>query len=150
MATKQDVDLALELFHKHKVKNAFHELVKKEIGYFAAIKYLNDVNKQVNAKDISNALEISTARTAILLKKLENKKFVTKTNSSTDARSVVVSLTDEGRRCADDLRGQMIKSMEKVVDEIGLQELERLFETLEKIEKIMKENMLKQTEDCEC
>ncbi len=141
MANKQEVLLALELFQKNRPQKVFDEMKKKEMGVFSVIKYLNEAEGEVNSVDISKALGISSARMAVLLKKMEKKGLVVKSSSMLDARAVAVKLSDQGEALAENIKAQMFQTMEKIVDEFGLAELEAVMDKLGKIKQILEENM---------
>ncbi len=147
MATEQDVKFALDLFHQNQLHKSFNEINKSDLGTFAVIKYLYTTNGEVRSKDISEALCISSARMAILLKKLESKNLIIKQASKNDARSVVVTLSEQGRVVAKKIKKQMYNSMERIVDEFGIEELQNIFNKLNRIKTLLHETLPINTEE---
>ncbi len=147
MATNDEIRIACELFHKSRPQKSFEKIDRSEMGIFATLKFLLDAENEVNSKDISSSLGISSARMAVLLKKLESKNLIVKTTSKSDARAVAVSLSDKGRAIAEKNHAQMLSSIGKIVDEFGLEELQILFKKLEKIKEIMLESVTNQVEE---
>ncbi len=141
MARKEEVFYALELFHKNRPRQIFEKMNKSDVGVFAVIKYLHESEEEVTSADICKFLQISSARMAVLVKRLEKKGLIVKSNSSVDARSKVLKLSAAGKKFAEDLKSQIYGTMEKIVDEFGLDELEELFVKLEKLKAIMDENV---------
>ncbi len=139
MANKDDVLRALDMLHQNRPQKVFGEIQKNEMGVFAVIKYLNDAEGDVNSAEISKALGISSARMAVLMRKLEAKGFIIKSQSKTDARSSTVKLSENGKTLAENIKTQMFKAVEKIIDEFGIDELKNLLEKLNTIKTIMEE-----------
>lgn len=66
-------------------------------GMFVVLKILRE-NGKVVAGDLAKKMNVSTARIASALNTLERKNYITRTSEKTDARKVVISLTEEGER----------------------------------------------------
>ncbi len=147
MATREEVYAALDIFYKNRPQKAFEEISKQRMGYVAVLVFLSKADKEVNSIDISKALEISSARTAVLLKKLELKKTIVKKHSKTDARAIIIELTDKGREAVESVEEKMFASAQKLVDEMGIDEIRRVFEGLNKINSILHENRPNKMED---
>ncbi len=137
MATQQEIKTALELFHRCKPQIRLDELRRQEMGIFAVIKYLNDAPETVNSVELCNFLGVSSARMAVLLKKLESKGLIVKKSSKTDARSKIVILSEKGKKLAEIIKSQMQETVGKIVDEFGLEKLENMFSDLQKIKTIV-------------
>ncbi len=140
MATQADIEAALSLMHEKRPYRSIGEIQKVEMGLFAALHFLHDAKGDVHAKDIARALHISSARTAILLKKLCAKNWINKAPAANDARAVAISLSAEGAAVAAQLRAGLQNAMGKVVDELGIDQLRMLFEQLGRVRDIMYEN----------
>lgn len=139
MATKEEVGLAIQLIEERKPLKVFEEMHRKDMGVYAVIKYLDRTAGEVKAVDICKFLGISSARMAVVLKKLETKNLVTKGDSSIDARAKTIKLTEKGKVLAKDLKEQMYYSVEKIVDEFGLEEFQQLMQNIHKLDKILVE-----------
>ncbi len=141
MAKHEDIIYAIELFHKNRPQKIFEEVNKSEVGGFAVIKYLCEAENEVTSADICKVLKISSARMAVLIKKLETRGIVTKENSKHDSRSKILKLTKKGIVLSEEFKANLYKSIEKVVDEFGIEELESLFRKLKKLKSILHENV---------
>ncbi len=141
MASREDVERAMNLMNKNRPEKTFRGIDNHDMGLFAVMKFLQQATEEVHSKDISQALQISSARMAILLKKLEARAFIKKTNSKTDARVVIVSLEEQGWQFIKSSEEKFYALTEKILDEIGIEEIERSFITLNKIKEIVHENM---------
>ncbi len=141
MAKKEDVYLALEMFHSHRPQKTVEELYKSEIGSLAVLKHLHKINGEAKSVDISKIMGISSARMAVLLKKLESRGLIVKSESKTDARAVMIKLSEKGENFVGNLKERMYGTMEKIVDEFGIERLTNMLMDLSKINKILEENM---------
>ncbi len=140
MAKKEDIYYVLELFHNNRPQKTFEELNKSEVGLFAVIKYLYEAKTEVTSAEICKNLKMSSARMAVLIKKLEGKGLVIKTNSTRDSRAKILKLSEKGISLANDLKEKMFEVMGKVIDEFGMAELEDFFEKMGRIKSIMEQN----------
>ncbi len=141
MAKKEDVYYALELFHNNRPQKIFDEMNKSEVGLFAVLKCIHESEQELTSADICKSLSFSSARMAVLIKKLEAKGIVTKTNSTQDSRSKILKLSQKGNELAQKLKEHMYNTMDKVVEEFGIDELNDMFKKLSKLREILDENM---------
>ncbi len=139
MATREDVILAIELFHKNRPRRTLEKM--NEMGIYAVLKFLNEAKVEVNSADICKHLEISSARVAVLIKKMQSKGLVLKSNSKSDARVKIVSLSEKGRMFAQRTKQHMYDNTEKVVDEFGIERLKSIFDDLSKIQAHFEKNL---------
>ncbi len=58
-------------------------------------------NKTCNVKTLGNTLLLDSSTLTPLLKKLENKGYITRTRSETDERNLTLNLTDKGNELKD-------------------------------------------------
>ncbi len=140
MAKHEDILAALELFEKNRPQKPFDEIEKNDMGIFAVLKYLNEADGEINSKNISNYLGVSSARMAIVLKKMEQKNWIRKKNSASDARAIIVELTEEGITISKKKKEEMFKTIEKILDIFTLVEIEDLLYKLNVIKGIVKES----------
>ncbi len=147
MKKDSEVEAIINLFESNRPEKALERINKNELGILAVIKYLYQKNEYVTSADISKKLNISSARMTILLRKLEKKQLIEKTNSKKDARIIQIKLSDKGNLIAKKIKEQIYTAMKKITKEFTLEELEMLFFKMNKIKKIMNENILKDLED---
>lgn len=147
MANENDVLEALELVHKNKPHLAFGEVSKVEAGYFAAIKYLYEKREGASSKDIAKELNVSSARIAILIKKLESKELICKNNDDLDARVVKISLSEKGIECAQKFKSEVFDFMNRVIDKIGFESFKDLIGKLSVINEVVQKNIVENEEE---
>ena len=106
-------------------------------GELGALGFLSK-NKEVNSKDLSEFLEVSTARVASILNSLENKKLIVRENDSDDKRKTLVNITDDGEKLTHEMKEEISKRIKYVVEEIGTDKFEEYLDLTIQIGEILK------------
>ena len=88
------------------------------IGYALKL-LLSEDSHQLSAGQLSEAMGVSTARVAVLLKKMENKGLIEKKEDEADARVTLVKLSEEGQRVAALMKENMLRHVANVIDKVG-------------------------------
>ena len=81
--------------------------------------YLAAHGPSVQPSDISTAMDVSTARIAAALNTLENKGLITRSIDKGDRRRILVDLTPEGRRLADERHQQILRHTTRMLELLG-------------------------------
>lgn len=123
MATQAQIETLLEALHKAPPSEHFQKLDKSTMGTRAILKYLSETSETATAGQISRALEVSTARVAVLLKKMVARGLLLKQSDPDDGRLVVVRLSEQGRATAEALRSEMCTQLGALIDEIGMERM---------------------------
>ena len=108
-------------------------------GYGFILGYLKRVDGEVIAGDFARELNVSTARIAALLKKMEKSGFITRCRSAEDARRTVVEITPAGMALIDNMQEQTLVKVEKILEKISKEDIDNFFRISDKIKKIMDE-----------
>lgn len=112
-------------------------------GIGLALKLLaSERDKQLSAGRLSEAMGISTARVAVLLKKMEQKGLIVKAADETDARVTLVKLSDEGVRLTNEMHENMLRRLANVIDQVGEETFLRFVELSNVIKEAMNEEFL--------
>lgn len=101
-------------------------------GLYYILRLIDKSDKEVVAGDIASRLNVSTARIAVALKTLEDKKWITKHKSNSDARKTIVILTNLGKSV---LRGRMnylSELVEKFLNKLTEEEIHQLLNIINK------------------
>lgn len=137
MATKAEIELMLEKIERvHPVK-VFKRVDETQAGIGAVLRLLDQSCETVTAGKISDELKVSTARVAVLLKKMETKGLIIKERSHLDARITVVKLTKLGTQTITSMREEMYQQMGRVIDEVGKERLLEFIEIAGEIKNVM-------------
>ena len=103
-------------------------------GEDAVVISLYILERPVFAGDFIEKLGLTTGRIANILKKLEEKKLITRTSDREDRRRVHVSLTEAGRRHAEDKYQAMIRVHRELLDRLGAEDTRELMRILNRLE----------------
>lgn len=137
MAKEEDVLAAIKLFEDSRPERSFDSIAKVKMGIWAALIFVSEANHQVTSKEISDYMDVSSARMTVLLKKMEAEGLIEKETSTKDGRNISVQLTSFGREKAEIFQNKRYTCLEQVVELYTLEELAELFQKLETIRDIM-------------
>jgi MarR family transcriptional regulator, organic hydroperoxide resistance regulator len=87
--------------------------------------------------EISNFMDISTARMAAALGNLERKGLVTRRIDPSDRRRILVDLTDAGKSFAHEKQELMLRHTTQLLERLGERDAEDLLRLLDRVEEIM-------------
>lgn len=128
MATDEQISNMLKQMMAAHPAKFYKHMDETSAGIGAVLRLLYIADTPMMAGMISDRLGISTARVAVLLRKLEAKGLITREKDLVDARVTIVKLTDIGRKTIQRMWEDVRVQMGKVIDEIGE---ERLLEYIE-------------------
>lgn len=123
MATQQQIEDLLAQLKKAPPSEQFKSIDKSEAGIRAMLKYLSSTDETVTAGMISEHMEVSTARVAVLLKKMVAKGLIEKENDPADARVVVVRLSEHGNAVARKVRESIYEQVGAMIDKVGMERM---------------------------
>ena len=123
MKTRNHAEEVLKDLYVNKPFEIFESIDKNNQGMNFILSYLNDVKNHVSAGELAKALKVSTARIAILLKKLIKNNFVKKQNAPKDARISIISITDKGKKFIETEKEKIIALVEKLIKKVGIDDL---------------------------
>lgn len=137
MDKKERADMYLKELSKCKPNHVFERFDSMEKGIRFILLYLYEHNDDIIAGDLAFNLKVSTARIAVLLKKMEKKNLVIRYPSSQDGRKTVVKLTDLGRKTVENTKKGAIDKMERLIEEIGEEDIQDFIRISLKIREFM-------------
>lgn len=129
----------LNNFRENRPQIFLETFESSEKGINFILGYLEETKHEVIAKDLAQALNVSTARIATLLNKMEKKDLIQKHNSTKDARKTVIILTKKGQHLTTQYKEVLIDITIKMIEEVGMEDLEKFIE----ISKKMKQSIVK-------
>ncbi len=138
MATQEQVEVLLAAMHKAPPSEKYQKMDRSSMGIRAILKYLSRKNERATAGEISKALGVSTARVAVLLKKMVAKGLLEKKSDPADGRLVVVCLSQQGKDAAEQLRREICGLLGSLIDEIGLERMLEFAAVSNEIHEIIK------------
>lgn len=143
MATQAQIETLLAALHKAPPSAHFHKIDTSVVGIRAILEYLSESNERPTAGEISRVLGVSTARVAVLLKKMVAKGLLEKQSDPTDGRLVLVRLSQSGKDTAAALRKEMYAQLAVLIDEIGMARMLEFAAISHEIYAVMKKDSAK-------
>lgn len=110
--------------------------VNKE-GIMHALVYLYTSKEPVSAGDISKQLGVSTARVAVILRKMQEKGDITKETDPKDARKVVISITPKGREVIEQRKRMFFNDIRDMTEKIGKERFYEFLDILSEVHEFM-------------
>ena len=119
MVTEQEIWDILTDFNSIKPVDFLQQLDVASMGIGNVLGFLASSKREVTAGEISEYMGVSTARVAVLLKKMSEKGLIEKHADPKDARRVMVSITDEGMHLLIDKRKEILLYAGAIIDRFG-------------------------------
>lgn len=138
MATTEQIETLLDALKKAPPSQHFQSIDRNVAGIRAILKYLNETEDKVTAGRISEHIRVSTARVAVLLKKMVAKGLIEKENDPADARIVVVKLSERGRQTANRVRESIHAQIGDMIDRVGMERMMEFAAISNEIHSVMK------------
>lgn len=123
MATEEQIKQLLGELKQAPPSQLFQSIDASTDGMRAILLYLGDTDQVVTAGMVSDFMHVSTARVAVLLKKMEAKGLLEKERDPKDARKVMVRLSAQGRKLAGQLHGCINDRIAAMIDQIGMERM---------------------------
>ena len=117
----------------------YSEIEATQRGFGLVLSYLEQADEKVYAGDLSKKLDVSTARIAALLKKMEQNGLVTRHTSPEDARRTVVEITPAGIASIDGMRTQALHRIELLLTQVSKEDLETYIRISQQIKEVINE-----------
>lgn len=120
MATNEQIEILLEQMKNAPPSECFQNFDMNTMGIRAILKLLNETDEKITAGKISECMGVSTARVAVLLKKMVTKQLIEKEHDSTDGRVVIVKLSEHGKQVAEQSKKNLYTHIGEMIDKIGM------------------------------
>lgn len=138
MASEEQIKIMLRKMAQSHPVEAFRCMNEIQLGIGAVLRLLYESDVPLSAGTISSRLDISTARVAVLLKKMTQKGMITRERGKNDARVTMVALTPEGRANIEKMKNELFAQMGQVIDQVGEERLMEYFAIGEEIRNTIK------------
>ncbi|MDE6314419.1 MAG: winged helix DNA-binding protein [Lachnospiraceae bacterium] len=137
MSMSGDAREYLEKLYSCMPKLFYSEIEATQRGFGFVLSYLEQADEEVYAGDLSKKLNVSTARIAALLKKMEQNGLIMRCTSPKDARRTVVGITPAGIASVDEMRSQALHRIELLLTQVSKEDLETYIRISQKIKEVM-------------
>lgn len=97
-----------------------NEFNRGEVGVLGYLAFDKD---EATAGELSEKLNVTTARIASILNSLENKEYIKRKEDNLDKRKTLVSITTKGKELANITKREIIEKIIRVVEEVGYDEI---------------------------
>lgn len=139
MATQEQIDYVFSNIIEAQPSELFRLIDGAREGIGRVLSLLEE--SALTAGEISEKTGVSTARVAVLLRKLVKKDYVTKSTDEHDARVTVVTLTDSGRSAISAMRAEMRSHIAMLIDELGADKLDEFIKLANEIKSVADEKI---------
>lgn len=99
--------------------------------------YLLQKGEGASAGELGRAMKSSTARVAAALNSLERKGRVVRKTDEKDRRKVLVELTEDGRKKAEECRQVPEQMVTRLMEQLGEEDAQQMLHILKRITEIM-------------
>ena len=107
------------------------------MGISNVLCFLMCADHEVTAGEISEYMNVSTARVAVLLKKMSDKGLIEKHTDPSDGRKVMVAITDSGKALFQEQQREILLYSGAVVDHFGTEKIKEFIESCRQIRQII-------------
>lgn len=139
MSISKDAREYLEKLYSCMPKLFYSEIEATQRGFGFVLSYLEQADEVVYASDLSKKLNVSTARIAALLKRMEQNGLITRCTSPEDARRTIVGITPAGIASVDEMREQALHRIELLLARVSKEDLETYIRISRQIKEVMDE-----------
>ena len=136
MGTREDAQEMLNKLSECRSKSFSSKIDESQKGVGFVLVFLQKATHEVFAGDLARELNVSTARIAALLRKMEKGGLIVRHRSPVDARQTVVEITQEGRAHVDRMREQILTKMELLLEKVGREDMEEFIRISHKIKDV--------------
>ncbi len=109
-------------------------------GENAIIGLLNSYQEGLSAGELSQKLNVSSARIAAALNNLEYKGFVKRQIDSVDKRKIIVTLTADGTKKFNQFEENLRSRLLLITNELGQQKVTEYIKMMKQIKEILERN----------
>lgn len=133
MGKREDAQEMLHKLRACRSKSVFGKIDESQKGIGFVLVYLQESDHEVIAGELAKKLNVSTARIAALLRKMEKNGLIVRYRSPADARQTVVEITEEGNVYVDKMKEQILMKMELLLEKVGKEDMEEFIRISRKI-----------------
>lgn len=135
---KKEIEKLAEDFIQTRPPHFLREINDTNAGIGLVLKLLHtSPSGRLTAGDISEAMDVSTARVAVLLKKMEKKGLIVKETDKSDARVTIVCLSEQGENKVSEMKRDAIERISIVIDKLGEEKFKQFVALSAEVHKAM-------------
>lgn len=142
MATAEQIEKIVNMLQATHPKELFQTIDETQVGIGAVLRFLYESEETVTAGQIAEYMHVSTARVAVLLKKMVAKDLIVKESNSNDARVTMVRLSEHGSEAVASMRSQIYAQLGTVIDKVGMDRMLEFVSISQDIQKALKSTQI--------
>ncbi len=131
MADEKDIEYVFNKLNEAQASELNTRMNDTNAGIGAVLKVLDEAKGSVTCGEI--------AKKMVLIRKMVAKNLIERNCDKLDARIIHISLTQDGRRMIDELRGLISLHLSRVIDALGMDKIKAYIETGEEIRRVADE-----------
>ena len=139
MGKREDAREFLQKMSLCRPRPFYSKLDEGQRGIGFVLGYLREASGEVIAGDLARELNVSTARIAALLRKMEKNGLIQRHAAQADARQTVVEITAAGMEYSDKIMEQLLEKTELLIEKVGKDDLNEFVRISKKIKKALEE-----------
>ncbi len=146
MATSGEIELVLAHLQKSNPEKLFKIINDGNAGIGAVLKCLYESPNAVTVGHISERMHVSPARVTVLLQKMSVRGWITKQGNANDARVVIVALSQQGKEKINEIKHQLYREIDAVIDRIGMTQMMDFITISDEIKQALAESEREETQ----
>lgn len=139
MATQEEVKTILSMLEEFHSFHTVEKLDDTNRGIVSILRCLSKKDQPITAGEISERTGVSTARTAVLLRKMSARNMIITGNDPSDARKTLVSLSDYGKELLHKKIEEHKEMVSIIIDRIGFERTKEFMRLSNEIKSIFYE-----------
>lgn len=124
MATSEQIELTLKALQAARPKALFCTMDSNQVGIGAVLHLVYESDGTVTAGKIADFMGVSTARVAVLLRKMAAQGLIIKESDAKDARVTVVRLSEQGCERVKAMRANLYAHIGMIIDKVGMSRMQ--------------------------
>ena len=108
-------------------------------GVGCVLHYLSTCGRAVSAGEISQHMNVSTARVAVLLRKMEERNLILRQRDAQDARRTLIRISPVGEAVHHDVQQKFITWMRSVIEQVGMDKIQQFMAISVEIKQAMEQ-----------
>ena len=141
MISSEETNDILNRMAENRPRHFFSKVDSTNAGIKCVIKFLVEADRSVSAGEISSYMNVSTARVAVLLKKMSEKGLIVKERDPCDARKTIITISAAGKEIDRKCREEIIRLFTSVIEKVGKEKFEEFIDISGEIKKAIAEEI---------
>ena len=133
MATQEEIKNIMLMLEEFRPFHNVDRLDATDRGIACILRCLSGQDKPIPAGEISERMGVSTARTAVLLRKMSDRNLVVTGSDPSDARRTLVTISEHGKDTVDKIVKEHSTFISTVIDRIGFDRTKEFIEISKEI-----------------